>query len=95
MTYERPYAHSKRITRPMPEVVARVREALAVEGFGVLTEIDVQATLKTKLGVDRRPYLILGACSSMCEFACASTLCPPAASASPGFGEGEHVAAAR
>ena len=45
------------------DAVARNREALQEQGFGVLTEIDVQATLKSKLDQDMEPYLILGACN--------------------------------
>jgi uncharacterized protein (DUF302 family) len=57
------YALSTVTELAFSDAVARAREELAHAGFGVLCEIDVQATLKQKLGVDREPYLILGACN--------------------------------
>ena len=45
------------------EAISKVERALGEEGFGVITEVDVQAIMKQKLGADRRPYKILGACN--------------------------------
>jgi uncharacterized protein (DUF302 family) len=57
------YTLSSTTARPFAETVERVRAELRSEGFGVLCEIDVEATLKEKLGVEGDPYLILGACN--------------------------------
>ena len=57
------YGFNVTVKGNMEQVVKKVVEALQTEGFGVLTEIDVQATLKKKLNIDRKPYRILGACN--------------------------------
>jgi len=56
------YAIAVTVHQSFDQALVATRDALAVQGFGVLTEIDVQATLKAKLGVDIAPQVILGAC---------------------------------
>jgi uncharacterized protein (DUF302 family) len=57
------YTFETTVPGTMESVRAKVETALASEGFGILTEIDVAATFKAKLDVDRNPYVILGACN--------------------------------
>jgi uncharacterized protein (DUF302 family) len=57
------YGFTKELKVPHAKVIALVREALKKEGFGVLTEIDVQKIMKEKLSVDMNKYIILGACN--------------------------------
>jgi len=57
------YSFTTQLEGEISAIEQKVVNALQEEGFGVLTEIDVQATLKKKLGIDKRPYKILGACN--------------------------------
>ena len=63
MTQMTVFSFGTRVPGTVAAVRPRVEAALRAEGFGVLTEIDVQATLKARLGVERDPYVILGACN--------------------------------
>ena len=58
-----PYHYSRHVGGTFEEVVARTKKALSHYGFGILTEIDVKDVLCKKIGVDMRPYQILGACN--------------------------------
>lgn len=85
------------IDTPMPEAETAVRDALAAQGFGILTEIDVAATLKAKLGVDRPALKILGACNPTLAHQAltidpgASLLIPCNVVLEPARGGGTHI----
>lgn len=63
MTTQTSYGFGHLVAAQFDEVLARTRDALKAEGFGIITEIDVKATMKDKLGLDESAYTILGACS--------------------------------
>ncbi len=60
---DQPLGFEVRLSNSFPEAEVRVTEALKQEGFGVLTRIDVRATIQEKMGKEFRPYVILGACN--------------------------------
>lgn len=62
------YYYSKTVDLPFDAAIQATREALKHEGFGIITEIDVSQTMKSKIGEDFRPYLILGACNPRMAF---------------------------
>jgi uncharacterized protein (DUF302 family) len=57
------YSYKKQVNLPFSEAIEKIKEELKKEGFGVLTEIDVKATMKKKLDIDYDNYIILGACN--------------------------------